>query len=79
MKNKANEAVLNLSPWLRGKHGFLKGMGSVMSLFGGYYTEDFDIVTPWWVRDAEAIRRDWENVGDDFRKVMGELEIARKS
>jgi len=57
------------SPWIRNNSGFWRGFGSVFNLFGGH-DDDFDTATPWWVRDAEAIRLDWERVGDDFRGVL---------
>ena len=57
------------SPWIRDTSGFWHGFGGVFNFIGGD-DNSFDTTTPWWVRDAEAIRQDWEKVGDDFRRAL---------
>ena len=42
---------------------FIKGMGSVFNFWGGYY--NYKIKS-----DYEALKDDWEKVGDDLRKAM---------
>lgn len=49
----------------RWKH-FLRGVGSVMNLFPVVELEPID--------DAEAIRSDWEAVGEDLRWAMEKCE-----
>jgi len=57
------------SPYIRDKSGFWNGFGNIFNVYGGR-DDDYDTTTPWWVRDREAIRQDWEKIGDDFRAAL---------
>jgi hypothetical protein len=62
-----------VSPWMSSaKYGFWHGVGSVLNL--GNFFGEFDLETPWWERDAEAISFDWQKVGRDFEKALGGSE-----
>jgi hypothetical protein len=46
---------------------FLDGFMSAFDITGGVKTPD---PTTGWERDGEAIRGDWQRVGDDMRRAM---------
>ena len=68
-ENKIMASGQITSQWIRDKSGFWHGLMFAYNFLGGR-DDDFDTATPWWVRDAEAIRLDWEKVGDDFRRAL---------
>jgi hypothetical protein len=46
---------------------FLRGFASAFDITGGVEVPD---LTTGWQRDGEAIRGDWQRVGDDMRRAM---------
>jgi len=51
---------------------FLKGFASAFDLSGQTSLETPDFNNG-FQRDAEALRRDWQQIGDDMRKSMDRL------
>lgn len=56
----------------------LEGIGSIVDGFGymvGVYVYDDEILDiirdkrPGWEKDAEALQKDWEAVGNDMKKI----------
>lgn len=43
---------------------FWIGLGSVFAIFGGYFK------TPTAKNDQQALKNDWQMVGNDFKKVL---------
>lgn len=65
------------SPWIRIRFGFLRGMGSVLDVCGES-SGDCDTQTPWWLRDRDAIRHDWERVGELFQNALRASGVPRE-
>lgn len=62
---------MRLSHYLkRYNHPFLKGMGSVIDLFGVSYEKINLNLSDGWERDAEAIMNDFSIVGMDIQKAI---------
>jgi hypothetical protein len=53
---------------------FLKGFMSAFDITGGVETPD---LATGWKRDGEAIRGDWQRVGDDMRRAMNIVSNER--
>ena len=52
---------------------FISGVGSVFNLAGGYYTYNEHRSGP--EADADAIRRDWLKIAEDFRAAIEKSKI----
>ena len=51
---------------------FLKGFRSAFDLTGRTYIQVPDLSNG-WIKDGEAIRGDWDRIGNDMRKAMGQV------
>jgi hypothetical protein len=54
---------------------FLKGFASAFDITGGVEMPD---PATGWERDGAAIRGDWQWVGDDLRRAMGQYPVSEK-
>ncbi|GET45254.1 hypothetical protein [Capnocytophaga felis] len=63
-KRKQNDKTTFLLP----KKNFWIGVGSVLNIFGVYFTYNYSKTTE--QADKKAITCDWTMVGNDFKKVL---------
>ena len=81
MMSKFNKIKRSLSV-----KNFLKGYGSILSLFPPEIPPEILITTPNQKKtemnakesDAEALQKDWEAIGKDIWGALGEYEKSRK-
>jgi hypothetical protein len=58
---------------------FFHGFGSVLDLSGSSFTSSLPARYHRLPEsDAEAIRSDWDAVGEDFKQVFGDLDRAER-
>ena len=55
---------------------FIKGLGSMFNIFGGYY--EYNSEPSALKADEKAIRNDWGVVGDDLLRAIEEYQIILK-
>lgn len=55
--------------WFKHWRGWLRGFGSVIDLFGVSYGTTITKEEA-WEEDCEAIRSDWQAVGDDLQAAI---------
>ena len=51
----------------------LKGFASIFDMSGQTFNGDIPDFSGGFERDARALRGDWERVGNDLRKAMGQV------
>ena len=73
MNKKYNHRTDFLFP----KSSFLIGAGSIVALFGNYYTFNFSNTAA--KTDLRALRSDWGMVGNDFRKAFSMFDERYKN
>jgi hypothetical protein len=56
---------------------FLKGFASVFDISGQTFMDDIPDFSGGFERDARVLRGDWERVGDNLRKSMGQIPYGR--
>jgi hypothetical protein len=56
---------------------FLKGFASAFDISGTTFMNDLPDFSGGFARDGLALRGDWQQVGDDLRKVMGQVVYER--
>jgi hypothetical protein len=54
--------------FLAPESGFVEGMGTVLNICGNYYTYNYSPSDE--EADATALRKDWESIGQDFRRAL---------
>lgn len=59
---------------------FFSGAGQLFDISGKYYEHIADkyLNTPSEKLDREALQSDWQAVGNDIRKVMGQYDVVKK-
>lgn len=59
---------------------FFSGFGQVLDIRGTYYEHITDkyLNTPSEKLDRDALRSDWQAVGDDIRHAMAEYDVIKK-
>ena len=60
---KKKDTVFSFAALFSGTN-FSTGMGSVLDLHGSLPRYDFEV--PGWMRDAQVLKSDWEQIGDDL-------------
>jgi hypothetical protein len=55
---------------------FITGLGSVMGIFGNYYSSRSHKAL--CESDKKAIASDWLTIGHDFEEAIGELEESHR-
>jgi hypothetical protein len=56
---------------------FFKGFASAFDITGQTFMDDIPDFSGGFARDARALRGDWERVGNDLRKAMGQISYER--
>jgi hypothetical protein len=56
---------------------FFKGFASAFDISGKPFMNDLPDFSGGFARDGPALRGDWQQVGDDLRKAMGQVVYER--
>ena len=56
---------------------FLKGFASAFDLSGQSFMNDLPDFSGGFAHDGQALRGDWQQVGDDLREAMGQIVYGR--
>ena len=55
---------------------FFKGFASAFDITGQTFMENLPDFSGGFERDARVLRRDWEQVGNDLKKAMGQISYG---
>ena len=56
---------------------FFKGFASAFDISGRTFLNDLPDYSGGFARDRQALAGDWQRIGDDMRKVMGQTANGR--
>jgi hypothetical protein len=57
-------------------NSFWSGVGSIFNISGQFYDAEIERILN--QSDADALKSDWDAVGKDFKKILGDIEREDK-